>query len=350
MFSRLEQAGGREIIAGGQAYLFFGGTAYLGLSTHRPFVELFKQGIDQYGLSNGSSRANNVQLAIYPAAEAVAAERFGAEDALLLSSGFLAAQVAVRHLAPHYEELHYAPLSHPALWTGADPGVGARDFKSWQGQLVEHISRSRKKSFLIISNTLDMLRPERYDFSVFDSLRPGQNVHFLLDDSHGLGVLDCGDTVHSLRSRGFRVTVVASMAKALGVDAGLVLADGETITMLRATQAFRGASPPSPAALYAFVHGGDIYKERLGQLRENIARFVTGIDQGRFQFISQFPVFFSTDQTLYARLVKAGVLISSFPYPSPTDPLYNRIVISAAHTDEDIRKLLHVLGELVRGT
>src|SRR5690554_2050532 len=111
MFSKLEQAAGREVSLDGRAYLFFGGTAYLGLNTHAPFINLFKKGIDLFGVNSGSSRGNNVQLGIYPQAEAMAATRFGATDAMVVSSGFLAAQLAVRHLAPQYDELCYAPHS-----------------------------------------------------------------------------------------------------------------------------------------------------------------------------------------------------------------------------------------------
>lgn len=349
MFGKLEYATGREIIAEGRAYLFFGGTAYLGLNAYGPFVDLFKRGIDQYGLNNGNSRANNVQLAIYPVAEEVAAERFGTESALVLSSGFLSAQVVVGHLAPQYDELHYAPHSHPALWVGGEPAVAAEGFKSWGSQLVKHINGSPRSRFLVSSNTVDALRPERYDFGAFGAIRPGKEVHFLLDDSHGLGVLDGLSTFRMLRDRGFRVTVVASLAKAFGVDAGVVLGDGQTIAALRATPAFRGASPPSPAGMYAFVHGERIYKERLERLRENIALFTAGIGRGQFQYIPQFPVFYTADQTMYARLAKAGILISSFPYSSPTGPGHTRIVISAAHTTEDIRRLLGALAELPRG-
>jgi len=60
--------------------------------------------------------------------------------------------------------------------------------------------------------------------------------------------------------------------------------------------------------------------------------------------VANFPVFSSTDTGLYARLMDAGLLVSSFPYPLATDPLLNRIVLNAHHTKADLDQLSHAIG------
>lgn len=345
---RLEAGAGREIALGGKQHLFFGGTAYLGLNTCKPFLELFKEGVDRFGINNGNSRGNNVQLAIYADAESVAAERFGSADAIVVSSGFLAAQLTAQHLAAQYDEVCYAPNSHPALWVAGKPDEVGVEFLIWQNQLVDHINVSNKRSFLIVSNTLDPLLPQRYDFSVFHRIRPEKHIHFLLDDSHGIGVLGSlgvpNQTYRVPRGAHIRLTVVASMAKGLGLDAGLVLSDADTLAGLRNAAAYRGASPPAPAAMYAFVKGASIYKVQQNRLQENIHLFIEGIKAAELQYIDQFPVFYSANQLLYKQLLRLGIVISSFAYPSADDPLYNRIVISAAHRPADIHRLLNAMG------
>src|SRR5690606_14407909 len=74
-FQELHQPIGRIIRQAGKGYHFFGGTAYLGLSTNEEYTELFKEGVDRYGLNNGTSRSNNVQLGIYKDAESNMASR-----------------------------------------------------------------------------------------------------------------------------------------------------------------------------------------------------------------------------------------------------------------------------------
>ena len=89
-FTHLEQPTGRVIVVGGKEYLFFGGTSYLGLATDKAYASIFIEGIQRYGINNGTSRNNNVQQAIFDQAEEYAAKRFGFEASLLLSSGYLA--------------------------------------------------------------------------------------------------------------------------------------------------------------------------------------------------------------------------------------------------------------------
>ncbi|HJY14352.1 MAG TPA: hypothetical protein VJ304_16265, partial [Flavobacterium sp.] len=48
-----------------EQYLYFGGTAYLGLSTNKAFQELVVKNILKWGTTYGSSRNANVKVAAY---------------------------------------------------------------------------------------------------------------------------------------------------------------------------------------------------------------------------------------------------------------------------------------------
>lgn len=339
MFNRLDQSTGRQIHVEGKDFLFFGGTAYLGLNAHPEYLQYYIEGLSRYGVNNGTSRGNNVQLDIYPKAELFAAEKYDHEDALLLSSGFLAAQLAIRHLGQN-AEIHYAPESHPATWIGTKPTTEGA-FETWKSQTIADINRSTASDFVIVSNTVETLIPELHDFNGFEAIDTSKEIHFLLDDSHGIGVLD--DTVHQVvktlrQCKNFKVTVVASMAKALGVDAGLILTDEETGRRLRQTGTFMGASPPSPAALYAYLAAQELRAAQQRKLERSINQFAGNLKQEAV-YVPAFPVFYFPDQYIQRRLLDHQIVISSFPYPRPTDPIFNRVVISAAHTEEDIQKI-----------
>ncbi len=186
-FNQLQAAAGREIEAGGRRWRFFGGTAYLGLQQDPRMMDLYLRGMQQYGINNGTSRNNNVQLAVYPEAEAEAAQRFGAEAALITSSGYLAAQMAVKQLSGSAQVL-YAPATHPALWIQDNLGVSG-SFEHWALETVSYINSSLHNDFLVVSNTLNNLLPELYDLSEFKNVNQHKKIHFLLDDSHGIGIL-----------------------------------------------------------------------------------------------------------------------------------------------------------------
>ena len=345
-FRLLRAAIGREIVAGGERFLFFGGTAYLGLNTHPSFLDLYIEGLQQYGINNGTSRSNNVQLGIYAEAEKFAANYWGSEAALLLSSGFLAAQLVVKHFSS-YGEVLYAPHSHPALWISDKPHH-TLNFEDWIVQTVHHINSSNESRFVIISNSLNALTPEKYDFSLLETILPSKEIILIVDDSHGIGVIGTGGKgiLPSLPTQKFINTIViASMAKALGLDAGLILASDSVILELKKSSLFLGASPSAPATLYTLTQAGSIFENEYRKLQENIT-FIEENTPIKLHSIKGLPIFYSDNQTLAAHLRKEKIIISNFPYPQPSDPILNRIVLSSAHTPSDLSSLITALGYL----
>src|SRR5690554_877959 len=165
-FLNLESASDREIKVGDHSYLYFGGTAYLGLNNNLNFIDLYKEGLTRYGVNNGTSRNNNVQLDIYNKAENVAAQRFETESALIMSSGFLAAQMAIKYFATK-GELLYTPTSHPALWLESSPNSSLTT-KDWLSFIIQYINDSPSNDFVVVSNTIYNWVPEIYDFSLFE--------------------------------------------------------------------------------------------------------------------------------------------------------------------------------------
>lgn len=104
-----------RLMAEGEEYLQFAGTAYLGMSQVPAFEKLLVEGIKKYGANHGSSRQSNVQLAIYDEFEEFFAAQTGAEKARLLSSGFLAGHLAVEVLRKEVDLIWIAPDAHPAI-------------------------------------------------------------------------------------------------------------------------------------------------------------------------------------------------------------------------------------------
>lgn len=331
----------------GGRYLFFGGTAYLGLLNDKAFIDLYKKGLDIYGLNNGTSRNNNIQIDIYDKAELEMARRFGYEDCILISSGYLAAQLVIRALTGMGEFL-YAPGAHPALWRDANDLSTYQSFDDWKSFAVDHIHRSNSRCFIIVSNTLDNLTPETYDFSGFKDIDPQKELYFILDDSHGIGVKGAEasfvDLSHITREN-IHVVLVASLAKGLGTDAGAILCSATDGIFFRKSPFFTGASPASPAAMYALLHGIEIFQERSKLLQEHIV-YLDSLLAQNVRRISGFPVFTVANPNAFAYFKKNKILISSFSYPLPSDPPVNRIVLSSAHHREDIDRLAEVLRGL----
>lgn len=328
-----------------QRYLYFGGTAYLGIPQNQEFIQLYVEGIRHFGLNNGTSRNNNVQLSIYNEAEAYAAELFSAEAALITSSGFLAAQFAITTLIGK-GNLRYAPDTHPALWTSGNPKIEG-SFENWTKVIVKEINDSEQKEWLIVSNSMNNLFPERYDFSFIQHLNPDKHIILLIDDSHGIGINNEGRSILAgIRApQNVQILVVASMAKALGIDAGIILGDVNLVQEIKQSNTFLGASPPSAAGLFAFMNAKSIYQRELDQLLSLtalMAKYCSGKED--WQFVRGFPVFLSKNTDLSAKLFEKQILVSSFPYPDRDGPIVNRIVLSSWHSEKDVETLINSIN------
>lgn len=326
------------------SYLYFGGTAYLGIPQSQDFIDLYMEGIKKFGLNNGTSRTNNIQLGIYSEAEKVAAARYGAEAALITSSGYLAAQLTVKALFMPGQVI-YAPATHPALWVAENQTKNSMPFEVWKQETIEKINASEEKNWVLISNSMNNLVPEIYNFDFIKEIHRDKNIILIVDDSHGIGVNNngMGVIVNLPKQENIENVVVASMAKALGLDAGIVLSSNKVIDQLKSTNTFIGASPPGQAGLYAFIHANEIYNKALKKLKSNMLTFETALNHPcKHEY--GFPVYLPGDINYTESLLQKQILISSFPYPNPGDTPLDRIVLSSWHEKEDIEKLVEAIN------
>jgi 7-keto-8-aminopelargonate synthetase-like enzyme len=330
---------GRTLQIGQEEWLYFSGTAYLGLALHPQFQEHVIAGIRKYGLNFGGSRRSNMQLAIFTEVEEKLAAWLGTEAVLTVSSGSLAGQLLIKYLEQHYD-CHYAPSIHPALLGTGTPFKGSQ--LEWSQYLLSDAFEVQTKN-VILSSSLDPLYGESYDFQWLKKLANQGPTRMVIDDSHGLGILGTdgtgiikalpvGDTLDC--------TILSSMGKALGVPGGLIAGSRDLIQQLWDSPFFGGASPIIPAYLHAFLHNEALIKAQRLQLQQNIAFFISEIPTSDyFQQIPEHPVFYIKEDQLAVYLQQNQIFISSFHYPSAQDPLVNRIVINAAHTRQDLEKL-----------
>lgn len=342
-FRSIDQPFSNKVTVNGETYLYFGGTAYLGIPQNHNFIDLYMEGLKRFGLNNGTSRSNNIQLGIYNEGEYEAARRFSAEDALITSSGYLAAQLTVKSLAPSGTVV-YAPSTHPALWLNGSPEVLSLSFSNWKTQVVALINNAEELNWVLISNSMNNLFPEIYAFDFLEEISADKNIILIVDDSHGIGVNNngVGAFANLPKQKNVSCVVVSSMAKALGVDAGLVLASKEIIRQLKCSNIFVGASPPSAAGIYAFIHAEEIYREAWKALKKNRIHFSSALDL-TWKFEQEFPAYFFNYPAFGKDLLQKKILISSFPYPNADSEPINRIVLSSWHEPEDIEQLIAAL-------
>ena len=334
---------GRTVQIKGEEYLYFSGTSYLGLHQHKLFKALLQEGIERFGANFGGSRRSNLRFDLYHKAEALFCEWTGAPAALLFSSGTLAGQVLHRIMRTLGQVL-YAPGTHPALWGASH--LPTLDFRSWSLQLQEQLAK-RQETCVIFANSIDPLKSQAYDLEWAKDIPDGPLVYLVVDDSHGFGVMgEEGMGVYeSLQTPPWvRRVILASLGKAFSLPAGIVLGDKDIIERCWESPFFGGASPLPPAYLYALLERPSLWKEQLTKLRGLISYFDRALEAlPIFQHLPSYPVYYCKNNELADQLWKERIMIASFPYPRPADPVITRIIIHALHQREDLDKLIRTI-------
>lgn len=326
----------------GNELLYFSGTAYLGISRSSEFQQLLLEGMQRYGTSYSSSRASNLQLAVYEKAELLLASLTGAEAALTFSSGYLAGQAVIKKLDKGQAFL-YAPDTHPAMWRNQSDGIHG-SHKAWGLALPAKAAAMEEEEIVIVSNSLDPLLAEKYTFSWVNALPENKHITLVIDDSHGFGIIGKDGAgiypeVKALLKPNIELVVVSSFGKACGIPGGVVFGNSGFIQLLKKSPFFTAGSPIAPAYLHAFLHAQVIYQQARSQLSANVSYFQQLIQNARlFNFFDTYPVFYTKENRLYDSL-KSECLLSSFPYPDPDSTPITRVVINSLHKTEDLQFL-----------
>lgn len=350
---------GRTISHNGREYLFFSGTAYLGLSQHTDFQQLMIDSMHRYGTVFGSSRNGNLRLAVYEEAEAQLAAMVGAPAALTLSSGMMAGQVISNWLRAQHVTFIYGPSAHPALWHEPTVTLPALSFVDWSVQIADQIrtvlaTRTITGPIAILVNSIDAVRSEYYNFDWVDDLPDDCSITLIVDDSHGIGVLNNGhgiwpEIAHKLRNSQIRLLVTTSLAKALSLPGGAIFGDADLLKVIRQTAFFGACSPMTPASLDAYLKADTLYAEGRERLQRNVRLAETLLlPTGLFRHAKGYPVFFTEQDGLYQYLLEGELFIYSFAYPTAADRANTRIVISAFHELTDIKRLAELVDEFNR--
>jgi len=336
---------GRTVNVDGASYLYFGGTSYLGVHTDTEFQDLVLRSVKQYGSNFGASRRSNVQFAIYDKAESYMANWVGSEACLTMSSGYLAGQLVANHFNTKEYKLFYAPNSHSALFrTNAKPYT---TYTTLNIALREHFDKKKIEIPVIFLDSIDFSGCNYPDFKILRSL-PLTSCILVVDDSHGIGVVgkDGSGVFRSLLSIRCREMVVcASLGKALGLQAGAVFGQKERIEEMKSSSFFGGASPAAPFYLAHFMEAREVYAKKRMLLQNHIKYFLSILKSSkRLNFMPDYPVFGFSDTQLTEYLRQHKIIITDFRYPNEDTYAANRIVLTAAHTKDDIVSLSQALN------
>lgn len=341
---------GRTVtLDGGEEFLWFSGTDYLGMGHNEEFQSFLTEGLERYGTHFGSSRNGSLRLTVYEDAEESLAAFVDAPAALTVSSGMWAGQLVMKVLDGLSAEFHYAPRVHPALWGRAYvPQSGW--WEEWVKKTIHRIQTSDADTqHVLCTDSVGSPWVEEFDLRLLRDLPENRQIWLVVDDSHGLGVLGKnGQGVFSQlpQKNNIRSLVTSSLNKALGVPGGVIFGDDDIIQGLRQTPWFAGSSPSAPAYFYALQKNlsCEVYQKARQTLLSNLDYFTEKYPVSRtFDAVPHYPAFCTRQTDLYPSLYHHKILTSRFSYPLPTDEPVMRVIITALHQKQDLDRLAEVL-------
>lgn len=351
-----------ELLVDGRPMLAFCSNDYLGLANDPALVAAAQEGARLYGLGAGASPLVSGHMAPHAHLERRLAEFTGFERALLFSTGYLANLGTVPALvgrgdAIFSDRLNHASLIDAARLSRAELNVYPHcDLSALAAALAA--SRARRK--LILTDAVFSMDGDLAPLPELLALAERHAAWLLADDAHGFGLLGPqgrGSAAHfGLRSP--RLLVMGTLGKAAG-GAGAFVAGPqnaiEWILQKARTYIFSTAEPAlvAHALLTAIdlIEQGDARREnlaaRIAQLRKTFQpkRWTLLPSETAIQPL----VIGGNAETMEvaARLFERGLWVPGIRPPTvPAGSARLRITLSAAHSEEQVARLVEALKEL----
>ncbi len=331
----------RTININSQDYLYFGGTAYLGLPSNKKFKKLLYKNISIWGSAYGSSRNANIQLSAYEKGEAFLANYIRAEAALTVSSGMLAGKIAIEALQSQTDCFFHFPNTHNAI-------KDKLSIPLFEGKKLNPRLLTKKKEKITV--TTDAVPSEcvtAVDLSILKMIPENKEITLLIDESHSLGILGKnGGGIYSYIDLPNikRKIMVASLGKAMGLSGGVIAGDNTFIEKIKNTNTFASGAGMNPAFVNTLAAAKKIYHRKNTKLKENLNYIASKLNPNdNFLFNNNYPAIYPKIAELNDFLFSKNIIITHFKYPNEGGIL-NRIVITANHKKKDLDKIIEILN------
>ena len=396
-----------HITVDGKPYLAFCSNDYLGLANHPQLIAAMQQGVQQWGVGAGAAHLVSGHFGAHHQLEQQLAAFVSKPAALLFSTGYMANLGVVQALVGKGDTVFADKLNHASLNDAMS--LSRAEMKRYRhgdmrqlAQLLEQTQGGRK---LVITDAVFSMDGDMAPLRELLALCERHDAWLYVDDAHGFGVLGengrgslsyfglddargnpserdemqgaahratrhtslVGEERESTRhSRspaqpGFqRIIYMATLGKAAGVSGAFVAAEQVVIDTLvnhAHSYVYTTASPPALSAVLSqsleLIAQGNMLRDHLHQL---VVRLRKGLSDLPWQLMPSEtaiqPLLIGDNLQvlkLSEGLRERGIWVAAIRPPTvPPGTARLRITLSAAHSAEDVDRLIGALHELAR--
>ncbi|MBM4078677.1 MAG: 8-amino-7-oxononanoate synthase [Planctomycetes bacterium] len=356
---------GAHVRLAGREVLCFASNDYLGLANHPKVVEAARRAMDTYGWGAGASRLVCGNMRLHQELEERIARFEGTEAALVFPSGYMANVGAVTALIGVGDLVLGDKLNHASIVDGCR--LSGAKFRTYGHGDVKKLHRlmARRPHYrraMAVTDTVFSMDGDLAPLPEITALCRAHDAMLMVDEAHATGVF--GETGRGLVEHfGLKEQVdvtMGTLSKAVGSVGGFIAGSQDLVDYLRnKARTFMFTTALPPAACAAAIVGLDLIEQQpelRAALWRNVQRLTEGLNalglvrgEGRSPII---PVVLGEPKTATAFstfLLNDGVLAPAIRPPAvPPGTSRLRLTVSAAHSAQDIHRLLDALSRALR--
>ena len=352
---------GRELILAGT-------NNYLGLTFHPEVIAAAQQALETLGTGTTGSRMANGSYACHRALEQEMAAAFGWASAIVFSTGYQANLGALSGLAGKDDFLLVDSDSHASIYDGCrlSNAQTIRFRHNDPDNLDRRLARlgdGAKRALVVVEGLYSMLG-DQPPLAEFVEVKNRHGAWLMVDEAHSFGVfgqrgLGLAEQQGLLDQVDF---VVGTFSKSLAGIGGFCVSPHRELELLRlASRPYIFTASPSPAviaatrkALELLLDGQDLRQN----LHKHINRLYSEVKAMGYKMGSDIPgpvaAIILPDRATalnhWRGLLERGVYANlMIPPATPSGLNLLRISLSAAHSDEDLDRIITALAELRHG-
>lgn len=354
----LQQARRTFVRYRGRDLSFFSGCDYFRLSSHPQILAAIRTGLARFGLNVAASRRTTGNHAVYLELEKQLCRFFGAEAALVVSTGYVTNLVAAQALAGSFshalidEKSHVSPVDAGQFLNCPVLKFKHRDVADFAEALQRCGRRARP---VVLTDGMFAGDGSVAPLKAYLKLLPRDGL-IIVDDAHGGGTIGAhgGGAIEIEGVDRKRIVQCVTLSKAFGCYGGAILCSRKLREqVVTRSSMFIGSTPlPLPLA-YAGTVALRIHKQD-GSLRRRLNRNANFVKDGLRAAGMKLPdhpgpnIPFplptgKQNAQLRRALLAAGIFPSFIQYPGGPAGGYFRFVISSEHSQAQLTDLVSVL-------
>lgn len=354
----------RAIIDGRETVLA-GTNNYMGITFDPDCIAAGQEAMGLYGTGTTGSRIANGSYAMHRDLEKEFASFLNRKHCIMFTTGYQANLGMLAGLAGPKDTIYLDADSHSSIYDGCTlSGAKLVRFRhNDAGDLDKRLARSEDEGGrLVVLEGIYSMLGDRAPLAEFVEVKKKHGFQLLVDEAHSFGVL--GKNGRGLADEAGLEDdvdfVVGTFSKSIGAIGGFGAGNHPLFNMLRyASRPYMFTASPSPATVataLAAIRKLRAEPERRERLAVNSARLFNGFKSLGLALgcdsVSPIVAVHCPDEvstiSMWNALLNAGVYVNiALPPGTPGKQCLLRCSVSAAHTFEDIDRIIALFGEVV---